>query len=120
MLKLATGKIEKNWKILVLVGIFVHIISLLLLIRHQKNIRNFFAKKKRLADEQVVNDEPSMVQLDQVEEEIKLKPVPFSPLITKWQFSGQLVYKNTRRLALKALVCFVILAGLAALLMIKL
>jgi len=47
-------------------------------------------------------------------------PAPFSPLVTKWQFSGQLVYKNTQRLAIKALVCLAVVVGLAAIVSYKL
>jgi hypothetical protein len=47
-------------------------------------------------------------------------PAPFSPLVTKWQFSGQLVYKNTQRLAIKALVCLTIVVGIAVIVSYKL
>jgi hypothetical protein len=75
--------------------------------------------RRRIAPERV-EDEPEFVitGIEIIEQEAA--QIPFSPLITKWQFSGQLVYQNTRKLALEALVCLVLVAGLVVLIILKL
>jgi hypothetical protein len=108
------ANLGEKWLILVACSFVVHVIALLVLSRHVPKILKLCRSTPiEMSTEQVFRGLDNSIKEAQ-------QPAPFSPLITNWQFSGQLVYQNTQRLAIKALICLAAVVSLTIITSIKL
>lgn len=96
----------------------MHVIAVAFHLRHASKIMQMIREDH---DDKLEESELAFKGLDNAEQHIQsVISVPFSPLVTKWQFSGQLVFKTTQRLALKALICLAAVVGMTVVVSFKL